>query len=1115
MRKTGLMIFLILAAGYCSAQSVSSIDLRNTLLARENAGESSGITLGKTQFRADFQPGRESWNALSRAHGMSGDQSAVRACCQQQSSDQGLLFRTEEGINQFLSRTGQPHQVSNEINKTIRLKPEDAQQPLRASFKFAGQGLVEAGLVFLPSRKKKITRTTANLGQLSVEEIIPADTESVVVLVRLSGVGQMLLSEAQVKLVSAVGQDEIEVLAFPYGYLDEKFFAPEKTPIQLLFAIKRDKKKRYRDVFLHLYLPAGYRCVGFDTELQLSEQQDGHYKIHFAKAVNATIVDRKYCCWRMRPILLQADNPPDHRFRTLRYRLELNGQFLQERELQLQTSPAIAVQRTPSRFITGITQPSGGDYDEAAAEAYLKLFQDAGFNALQSGKSAPLNNLLQQRKILRFSNFWYIRDGYPRGGEPGRAFLDGEGKQFNRQLCPAVTYRREPYYLEKLQSELNRYVAEEIDHYTVNWEAYISDYKGCFCEVCQQEFCAWSKLPAADIAAVWPRDVVSKYHDQWVAFRSWQHGQIVKTVQEDIRAAGQTVGREANFVPMVSVAGYYRDSKFCLQYHPADYLKYLRMVTVWGPYSAQAGLERLYRYTCGLHLAHYYAVREVRRFCRQNGGEQVKILGFPYGSHGLNVNTPEGVALETISNFLSGYAGSLVYWFFFDSRYWDSMTEANNMIAHYEDLVLDGEPCDQLISTEILSETIRPEHWRANFSSYKQYPELKESTSSVVSQAFRQKEKMLVAVGNFWALADAFVRLRVAGLQGELILHQPHQGTWCRASAEQLAQGVTIHLPPLKWDFYLLEPRQEGKDYGREISEAEIQGRWQEKQEGINAALRQEEKILAEFQRVSSFQDYDFGAVPEITAGEVSLQELRRDGQQALQIKGPDYNLELEPTRGGRVRSLVIRGQEAICPNNEVGFGVLGFWAPTRTLFSRAYRIAEITPEQDHVRVVLERPDQGQGLKLVLVYQFFRDRLRETATVTNVGKVDQELVLRFHHLLGHLSRREGREGTLRIGSEDVPIAQKHRFLQTGTASDLLLKVIINDQPVPVKGQTVEFTAPFFDYQLRFESTTPLLGYYMWNHPGIVAGSFEPTYEPEPGKIRPGESRSVSQDWTWR
>jgi len=214
------------------------------------------------------------------------------------------------------------------------------------------------------------------------------------------------------------------------------------------------------------------------------------------------------------------------------------------------------------------------------------------------------------------------------------------------------------------------------------------------------------------------------------------------------------------------------------------------------------------------------------------------------------------------------------------------------------------------------------------------------------------------------------------------------------------------------------------------------------------------------------------------------------------------------------VRSLVIRGQEAVCPNDELGFGVLGFWAPTRTLFTQAYRIAEITPETDHVRVVLERPDNGLGLKLVLSYQFFPDRIRETATVTNVGAVDQELLLRFHHLLGHLSRREGQDGTLRIGAEDVQIVQQHRFLQTGTASAPLMKTIINVTPVPVSGQTVEFAAPFFTYRLRFESSTPLLGYYMWNHPGIVAGTFEPTFEPEAGKLQRGESRSVSQEWTW-
>ena len=102
--------------------------------------------------------------------------------------------------------------------------------------------------------------------------------------------------------------------------------------------------------------------------------------------------------------------------------------------------------------------------------------------------------------------------------------------------------------------KLKIYDEDVTDIFMTNWEPYYLDSKGCFCERCRDEFIKYSKgKPSkADIMAVWPKDLLRKYADEYFKFRSWQHGKLVVTLHKDVAALGRSAGKTSIFIPEVS-----------------------------------------------------------------------------------------------------------------------------------------------------------------------------------------------------------------------------------------------------------------------------------------------------------------------------------------------------------------------------------------------------------------------------------------------------------------------------------------------------------------------------------------------------------------------------------
>ncbi|MFA7172731.1 MAG: hypothetical protein WC340_04855 [Kiritimatiellia bacterium] len=1070
MKKMILAGFLMAVTSVFAQNEYSAIDLRDTLLAR-----SAGV--GEKVLEEQKLTKNSGWRVTSRVHGKTPDRDKIIANCTNSFSENGVTISISAGINEFLNARGTPYMVSSGVEKIIIIPKDATGKTLKVDFDFKVSGQTTSFIIFLGNGKNNTIR--------GLNAVIPPGAEKAVVILRIEGARKLHISKVKVSIVDS-STGEYDVLQFPHGFLDAKFYLPEKDAMPVSFMTKRGEARYPKNVFLCLKLPEGYRLVGTDQIMPVDKVENGVYRLNYSKAISSTITINKFCVWRMYSVFIASDLSPGEKYSPMLYWLEVGGEEGETKTLMLRTVKQ-EYGKAPRHFLTGYSQPSAMYYDAPLAEDFVTLLKDSGFNLFGSGVSPELREVLKRNNFTILGSLWPVRDGHVKG--EGAPFIGIDGEKHRDVMCPIEVYRKGEYFLNNTQKKLSESMATS-DHNTTNWEAYSLDYKGCFCENCLKEFSKFAKIPESELRKVWPRDVIEKYHDQWVDFRSWQHGQLCKVIEETVNAAGRAAGKESHFIPMCSVAGFNETSKFNLQYHPKDYLQYLSLVNVWGPYLHSAGHYRLYTYSSGRYLQHYFGVRNVMDYVKKYSyGRDVKVTGLPYGSHGGNVNPPEAVALETIDNFIVGYVGSNIYWMFFDYRYWSKMAEANNMIATYEDMVNKWDKTDKF-KTEIVSETIAPRHWSSRIASYAVFPKLKDATSVVQTVGWHNGKKNLLAIGNFWEIGDVFVKLSVPGISGDYVINQPHSKKYMRVKGKELSNGIILHLPPLKWDFFLIEPYDKGQNYGEEFTVQSVEKLFQGKTSFLKKQMEYENKLFDEFQKATSFEDFNFDATPEITTGKVSLKEYKVNGKQALGITAPDYQIIMEPANGGNLKSWKIDGHEIAGDS----FGRLGFWKPNRQVVDQQCRIMKISPEKECLDVILELPD-FHGMKIIITWSFYEAKVVQSATISNNGKHDLELAPRFHHMLVHLKRHDGRQGSFTIGSEVFDIEPKHRMIEKSE-------------------NHVTFSSPFIPFKLIYQTSSPLHGYYMWNHPGAEIGTFEPSFKQDDLPLKSGESRAFAQSWSW-
>jgi hypothetical protein len=159
------------------------------------------------------------------------------------------------------------------------------------------------------------------------------------------------------------------------------------------------------------------------------------------------------------------------------------------------------------------------------------------------------------------------------------------------------------------------------------------------------------------------------------------------------------------------------------------------------------------------------------------------------------------------------------------------LAEANETIAGCEQMVYEGaaDPRARLVA-------LTPMPPKAAFTARGEqqarvtYPTALES-SLLQCRAWRKGQSALVAAGNFWEDGPCIARLslpalaadkryvvsdRVAGLR----FTAENSDSW---SAAELARGLLIHVPALRWRFLIVEPADGAEPESRRVSPSERQ----------------------------------------------------------------------------------------------------------------------------------------------------------------------------------------------------------------------------------------------------------------------------------------------------
>ncbi len=484
--------------------------------------------------------------------------------------------------------------------------------------------------------------------------------------------------------------------------------------------------------------------------------------------------------------------------------------------------------KRPKYFRTGVYDYRILDTGDNTFPLFAEWYAKMGFNCFYTFNwRKTTSEVMKKLDIWRlgsgiFQNGYYF-NGPAADKRPDYTWYRGmDGKPANdRAICPNAVSQHTVYYQNEVVAPMQKQIAvpDGVDYLMSNWEpSGIMTGGGCFCDRCKADFIAFTKLPKADVDAVWPDKVINKYRSEWFKFKSCQHMRFLAAYENDLRAASRRNGakEEAGFMPMIT-RDIMLDSEFNLAGESAfavhNYADKLRWINPWGPYLGYHWkLQKMPE--AGDRIRMLTAVRSVNRYLDivcGNSMNRPKILGFPLGlSIGMTVS-PEALKMDTLSIFVGGWQGSTPYYFpsGYDCRWWKALADSNTLMADTERFVIEGKRAEDKFKALVKPLTPFPSPLFFEFN------EPDKLISSLQAETFTGGEDTLFAVANFWQRAEVFFELKYAALNPEKsysVRNLDDNIRYGAFSGREIANGITLHLGGLRWGFFVVSPVKDKTD---------------------------------------------------------------------------------------------------------------------------------------------------------------------------------------------------------------------------------------------------------------------------------------------------------------
>ena len=704
--------------------------------------------------------------------------------------------------------------------------------------------------------------------------VAPRNTRRLDVRIAFAGCGEAWFDDVALQRTAEQTRGPT-VRLMPWALLDNLYCLSSGDADVMVFGFRNESSTPVEHPHLLLQLPPGIDVIDLDqaativsrTLVQAQGRQVQQYRVDikaWKSRIRGAGFRYPYNMWEGLALLLRTSQPAAEAWHKCGYWLE-DGEYRTEpRTFHLQIVPAIPATAAPKLFRSGahlflmhrFSTPEG-------IKAFASLYDKVGFNAVHvppSELSAEFGRLGIERYTQPFSNGYTMGDRAA-GKKPDTAvFRLASGEPIWEAICPVEVYTRGPYFRSCIENDtLRRLLVTErqAEQVMANWEPFMYCGKGCFCERCRKEFESYSKLPRAEMDRAWPTSVLAEHRETWITFRAWQHGKLMTTLEQTVNAVGKEAGLDSHFIPEIHhrlLTDAWDKHEQDREYAAVDYLGKLPVLEPWAPYNWFVFGTGPYEPIRGQHLSCHATARSVQAFLATRLPEpnRPRLIAFPYGTY-EGATQPEAIVFEILTYFLNGYHGAFVYLFpgGYDARYWRALPPANRLLARFEPFVYKGKRIETH-KAEPVTPLPKPDP-RVLSASYGVDPltaKRWQDLALLQSWEFERAGARLIAVGNFWEQAECFFRLALQGLDSarRYVLHEPNAGR-CYASragdttftAQELTDGVLLHVGAMRYAFFVLEQSRDGVDYGTAIRPQQMENAMQDRLEAIRSAGADEE----------------------------------------------------------------------------------------------------------------------------------------------------------------------------------------------------------------------------------------------------------------------------------
>lgn len=971
--------------------------------------------------------------------------------------------------------------------------------------------------------------------------IVPAGTKNVELYFRLHGCGRLRLDDVSVKRVASAADSPL--LLFPMAWADNTFCLSSGQPA--IMAFKNERYKEAKAPLANVTLPEGFKLLDVNSAVKLLDKSQGPngitYRLDIKTAAAAAGVFG---------LLVDTSLAPSGKTYEGSCGYEDGSYKSAGRAFSLKVIPAISGKRPKSFEMGAYFGHRLEQYtDTRAIKELADFYAGCGFNTIHFvplNRNAVLCGMLRDAKIKHYVQPTYfgadhpsidLINGYSIGGgamTDSVKFKRFDGSTFLDRfaICPVEVYKEGAYYRDFVAPELRRLIATEglADSIMANWEPFMYDFQGCFCERCRDEFLAYSGMSKDSLK--WPDDAVRKpeLKDKWIKFRSWQHAKLVVTLEGVVSKLGKEAGKESHFIPEISsvVLTDSGNSRFGSQYNPLDYLDKLPVIEAWGPYLYHEA-SKPYAYTPGAHLLTFVAAKEEKEFVAAHVPDprkRPKLIAFPHGIEADWLTEPEAISFEVLCYFLNGWEGAIPFLFpaGYDNRYWAALASANSCVADFEDFVFQGkkgnratvEPSTPLPVLNLKDALWKDYYGKGQFS----LRLLRDDLPLLQTVEYELEGKRLVAVGNFWEKGDAFFTLKLGGLpEGRYTIREPlfnrQHGKAGGFSAEELREGVLLHVGSLRWAFFVVEPNQEGNVIDELMSQGEIRDAMESRLPAIEKAMEFEKAIRSQAE-AKEVKPPDYSGIKADKVGGMALTVERPAGKDSplAVFSGADSRITVDPLRGAKVAGWQVAGK-ALVTDKELGLGVDAFWWPSTVNFSNSpYEFIGQGKDGGKLRVSF-----GKSVTAEDCPQLAGLRLSKTITVGDGGlelEVSTELANMSQAPVEFSFRHNNMPSYPKDGQIVMAGREKELVFKRNLMPSLLYLQPERDKALdgphfedrhcfPIGGASLALSAPGWPFKMQAEAVNggDLYGFVFWDGFTMDSPTIEPLFKKI--KLQPGQS----------